>query len=55
MFTGDNDTFAKMVASNTGIDEYKQLLPDEKFTFLTNLQKDHHVILLAMVSMILQA
>lgn len=45
MLTGDNDTFAKMVASNTGIDEYRsQLLPDEKFTVLTNLQKDHHVI-----------
>lgn len=45
MFTGDNDTFAKMVASNTGIDEYKaELLPDEKFRELKNLQKDHQVI-----------
>ena len=45
MFTGDNDTFAKMVASNTGIDEYKAgLLPDEKFRELKNLQKDHQVI-----------
>mgnify|MGYP001851694524 FL=1 len=45
MFTGDNDTFAKMVASNTGIDEYKaELLPDEKFKELKNLQKDHQVI-----------
>ena len=45
MFTGDNDTFAKMVASNTGIDEYKAgLLPDEKFMALKNLQKDHQVI-----------
>ena len=45
MFTGDNDTFAKMVASNTGIDEYKaELLPDEKFMALKNLQKDHQVI-----------
>ena len=45
MFTGDNDTFAKMVASNTGIDKYKaELLPDEKFRELKNLQKDHQVI-----------
>ena len=45
MFTGDNDTFAKMVASNTGIDEYKaELLPDEKLRELKNLQKDHQVI-----------
>ena len=45
MFTGDNDTFAKMVASNTGIDEYKaELLPDEKFRELKNLQKDNQVI-----------
>ena len=45
MFTGDNDTFAKMVASNTGNDKYKaELLPDEKFRELKNLQKDHQVI-----------
>ena len=45
MFTGDNDTFAKMVASNKGIDTYTAgLLPDEKFRELKNLQKDHQVI-----------
>lgn len=45
MLTGDNDTFAKMVAHNTGIDEYQaELLPDEKFKVLKNLQKDHQVI-----------
>ena len=45
MFTGDHSSFAKIVASSTGIDEYKaELLPDEKFRELTNLQKKHQVM-----------
>ena len=45
MFTGDYDSFAKVVASSAGIDEYKaQLLPDEKFRELESLQKNHHVM-----------
>lgn len=45
MFTGDHESFAKIVASSTGIDEYKaELLPDEKFRELTNLQKNHQVM-----------
>ncbi len=45
MFTGDYDSFAKVVASSAGIDEYKaQLLPDEKFRELESLQKNHQVM-----------
>ena len=45
MFTGDNKSFAKMVADNIGIDEVKsELLPDAKFLELQNLQKDHQVM-----------
>ncbi len=45
MFTGDNSSFAKIVAENTGIDEYKaELLPQEKFRELNDLQQHHQVI-----------
>lgn len=45
MFTGDNASFAKIVAQNIGIDEYKaELLPQEKFRELDNLQKHHQVM-----------
>lgn len=45
MFTGDNKSFAKMVADNIGIDEVKsELLPDAKFLELQNLQKEHQVM-----------
>lgn len=45
MFTGDHDSFAHMVAENVGIDKYQaELLPDEKFACLTDLQKTHKVM-----------
>lgn len=45
MFTGDNASFAKIVAENTGIDEYKaEMLPQEKFKELEDLQKHHQVM-----------
>ena len=45
MFTGDHDSFAHMVAENVGIDEYQaELLPNEKFARLTDLQKTHTVM-----------
>ncbi len=45
MFTGDHGSFAKMVASSIGIDQYKaELLPDEKFRELERLQRDHQVM-----------
>ena len=45
MFTGDKVSFAKIVAENIGIDEYKaELLPQEKFQELENLQKEHQVM-----------
>ena len=40
-----NSSFAKIVAENTGIDEYKaELLPQEKFRELNDLQQHHQVI-----------
>ena len=45
MFTGDNASFAKIVAENTGIDEYKaEMLPQKKFKELEDLQKHHQVM-----------
>lgn len=45
MFTGDNNSFAKIVADNIGIDEYKAgLLPEEKYQELENLQKKYKVM-----------
>ena len=45
MFTGDNHSFAKIVADKTEIDEYQsELLPDEKYTKLKEIKKNHHVI-----------
>ena len=45
MLTGDHSSFAKIVAQNTGIDEYKaELLPEDKFRELTHLQKRHQVM-----------
>ena len=45
MFTGDHDSFARIVADHVGIDEYQaELLPNEKFARLTDLQKTHTVM-----------
>ena len=45
MFTGDHSSFAKLVAKNTGIDEYKaELLPQDKFLELKKLQEEHQVM-----------
>ncbi len=45
MLTGDNASFAKMIANTLGIKEYKYgLLPDEKYQELIHIKKDHHVI-----------
>ena len=45
MFTGDHSSFAKLVAENTGIDEYKaELLPQDKFLELKKLQEEHQVM-----------
>ncbi len=45
MLTGDNESFASLVAKNVGIDEYSsELLPEEKFQKLEDLQKTHQVI-----------
>ena len=45
MLTGDHTSFAKMVAENIGIDEYKaELLPQDKFLELQKLQEHHQVM-----------
>ena len=45
MFTGDHSSFAKIVAENTGIDEYiADLLPQDKFLELKKLQEKHQVM-----------
>ncbi len=45
MFTGDNKTFAKMVADKIDIDEYEsELLPEEKYEKLVELKNNHKVI-----------
>lgn len=45
MLTGDNESFAKLVADKVLIDEYyAELLPDEKFIKLKTLKEEHHVM-----------
>jgi len=45
MLTGDNESFAKIVADKVQIDEYNaELLPDEKFKKLEELKNNHHVM-----------
>jgi len=45
MLTGDNESFAKIVADKVGIDDYAcELLPDQKFAKLEMLIKEHKVI-----------
>lgn len=45
MLTGDNDSFAKIVADKIELDEYKsELLPNEKYAELENLMENHQVI-----------
>ncbi len=45
MLTGDNKSFAKLVADKIDIDEYEyELLPEEKYKRLEELKKDHKVI-----------
>jgi len=45
MLTGDNKSFAKMVADKIGIDEYAcELLPEDKYKKLEELKKDHKIM-----------
>lgn len=45
MATGDSNTFAKSLAENCGIEEYKsELLPEEKYELLKETQKNHKVM-----------
>ncbi len=45
MFTGDNESFAKIIANNLGINYYKAgLMPQEKYQELMEVKKEHKVI-----------
>lgn len=45
MLTGDNESFAKLVADKVLMDEYyAELLPNEKFAKLKGLKEEHHVM-----------
>jgi Cu2+-exporting ATPase len=45
MLTGDNEQTAKAIASETGIDSFRsELLPQDKFDFIQQLQKQGKVV-----------
>ncbi len=45
MLTGDNESFAKMIAMDLKIDQYKSsLLPEDKYQELQKLKEEHKVI-----------
>ncbi len=44
MLTGDNESFAKMIANKLGLSYKSSLLPDQKYQELMNIKKEHKVI-----------